>query len=697
MKKVLLLPACILWQISLVFCQKEGNVWHFGNGKAISFNSGAPIQLSTSAMQTFEGSATICDVNGNLLFYTNGGGRDPLTSGQSSGKIWNRNHAVMYDMGFTEGGGFSAAQSSVIIPKPGSPGRYYLFTMEEVEFNVGGAVATQPQGRGLSFFEIDMSLNGGLGGVANYTESILLPSYEGVCAVRHSNGSDYWILAHNNESGLAVVPVGATGVGTPTLFNLPSGTGGVIKASPDGRWVATNLPGPGYLLCQFDPSGGVISNPLVLPQPFNGSIASASFSPNSKRLFVIDDNQGLAYYDLSVPDINASRVEVATLPAGIANGQMQLGPDGKIYFIQNAFFLLETYLSAIVCPNSTPFVESKVFTFSTPGNDIFFGLPNFDDAIFRRDEDPPLLVNLGADRTLCGDEVIALDAGISNASYTWSNGAQTQSISVDAPGLYVVTVTTPGCGVGIDTVVVNAVNIQPNAGPDLLICRGESAQLQGSANGEISWTPADLVSDPNIPAPIFTGSNSAVLILSASSDGCTQQDTVQVTVSDLPTLTLLSKDTTIIAGKSVQLNATSNGTYQWIPSDGLSCTDCANPIATPLQTTTYILTVLNAAGCSETASVTITVNPPDCEPDVPNAFTPNGDMINDGFAPLGTAIESYQLAVFNRWGKVVYEGNGPWDGRFSNEDAPADVYAFRMSILICGKELTYDGDVTVIR
>ena len=342
-------------------------------------------------------------------------------------------------------------------------------------------------------------------------------------------------------------------------------------------------------------------------------------------------------------------------------------------------------------------MEPRIFTFATAADSPFFGLPNFDDAIFRRDQDPPLLVDLGADQGLCGEETISLNAGISNATYAWSNGAQSQSINVSTPGLYAVTVTAPGCGVGIDTILINEVNPEVNAGPDLLICRGESAQLQGSANGQISWSPADLVSDPNLVDPLFTGDSTALLVLSAEQDGCTEQDTVLVTVSDVPSLNLLSKDTTIIAGNPVQLNATGSGTYEWIPAEGLSCTDCPNPIATPEQTTTYLLVLSNAAGCSETASVTITVNPPDCEPDVPNAFTPNGDMINDGFAPLGTAIESYQLAVFNRWGKLVYEGSSPWDGRFSNQDAPADVYAFRVSILICGKELTYDGDVTVIR
>ncbi len=136
--------------------QKEGNVWHFGQGAALDFNSGTATISTPSSIWTFEGSASIADANGNLLFYSNGGGRDPILSGQESGKIWNRNHEVMYDMGNTEGGGFSSAQSAVIVPKPGVPNHYLLFTMEEVEFDVGGSVPGQPLGRGLSYFENDM-------------------------------------------------------------------------------------------------------------------------------------------------------------------------------------------------------------------------------------------------------------------------------------------------------------------------------------------------------------------------------------------------------------------------------------------------------------------------------------------------------------------------------------------------------------
>ncbi len=642
--------------------QKEGTVWHFGQGAALDFNSGTAVITTPSAMRTFEGSASIADANGNLLFYTNGGGRDPILSGQSSGKIWNRNHQVMYDMGNTEGGGFSAAQSSVIVPKPGASGKYFLFTMEELEFDVGGSVPGQPQGRGLSYFEIDMALNGGLGGVSAYSGMVYTQTYEGLCTVRHANGSDCWILVHqSNGTGLAVFPVTAAGLGIPAFYATGGGSSADIKASPDGQWVSSGSIG-GQNLLRFDPATGILSSPLVLGNQAN---RSAEFSPNSKRLFILNSTNQVQYYDLTSPNINASLTTVATVPSdGIINGQMQLAPDGEIYFTQTAFFTQSVLLSTIVCPNTAPFLNLKKFSFPFGADGFFFGLPNFDNALFKKDQDPPLPLNLIKDQNLCGMDTLLLDPGIANAIYQWSTGAQTQTLSVTNPGTFIVTVTAAGCGVAIDTIEVQQVGtLTVNAGPDQIICASNLIPLNGSGNGAFSWSPDTLVSNPAIANPIFTGDSDAQLVLTVSQGNCMVQDTLNLTVLESPVASAQPTDSTLLSGESVQLSGTGIGTIAWSPADDLSCVNCLNPIATPDSTTTYILSITNNQGCTDTAQVLLRVTPPDCEPDIPNAFTPNGDGANDRFQPIGKSIESYDLTIYTRWGQKIYQENTPWDGR----------------------------------
>lgn len=696
MKYVYLLATLVLVS-NVTLAQKEGNIWHFGLGAALDFNSGTSVPTTPSAMMSFEGSASIADANGNLLFYSNGGGRDPILSGQSSGKIWNRNHEVMYDMGNTEGGGFSAAQSAVIIPKPGTPNHYYLFTMEELEFDVGGVVPGQPQGRGLSYFEIDMSLNGGLGGVSAYNGMIYVPTYEGLCAIRHSNGSDYWILVHRSDgSGLAIFSVTAAGVNLYAFQPVPSGSSSVIKASPDGRWISTGSLA-GQTLIRFDPGVGLLGVQFLLG---NLAARSAEFSSTSQRLFVLNGNDDLVYYDLNSPDIPASETPVATVPsAGIINAQMQLGPDGEIYFVQNSLLDQIVYLSSIVCLNTTPFVNLKKHAFPFSDGLFFFGLPNFDNGIFKKDAEPPLIIELGDQLSLCGPDTLVLNTGIYDALYQWSNGETTQTLSVSSPGIYAVTVTAAGCGIAIDSVEIQQVELLTvNAGTDTSICEGQAFQLNGSGNGNFLWSPDSLVSNPGIGNPNFIGTESASLVLRIETQGCSVQDTLNITVNENPVASAFPADTTIQAGASVLLNGLGNGTASWSPENGLSCINCLSPLATPEDSTLYIFTLQNDAGCIDTAQVWIRVIPPDCMPEIPNAFTPNGDGANDVFQPVGASIDAFVLRIYNRWGQLVFSGNAPWDGRGNGlVEAASDVYVYRLTIQLCGQSLISDGEVTLLR
>lgn len=684
MKKQLTVIVLLAAFAGAVNAQKEGNIWHFGEGFALDFNSGAPVITAPSAMSTFEGCASIADADGNLLFYTNGGGRDPILSGQSSGKIWNRNHDVLYDMGNTEGGGLSAAQSSVIIPRPGAPGRYYLFTMEEIEFYIGGDVPGQPQGRGLSYFEIDMAQNGGLGGVVDYTPMILVPSYEGLCAVRHQNGSDYWIIVHNDNLGMSVFPVTAAGVGVPTLYNIIES--GIIKGSPDGKWICSSNG-----IYPFDNQTGAISNAGLQ----YADISAYEFSPDGKRLFFYQSsNQQFGYFDLTAADIIGSSVAFEQLSLNI--GQMQVAADGNIYFIELDFFSAPVALSVIRCPNGAPFLDRKVFVFNT--SDFFLGLPNFDNAIFRRDgASETLNVDLGADLTLCENQVIRIGTGIGGGDYTWSNGAVTDTIEITAPGSYAVTVTAPGCAVGADTLLVSASPLVLNAGADQTACTGAQIALQAVTNGVFSWSPADLVADPAASATQFVGDTSAALTATAVLGDCILFDTLFINLLPAPLATVQPGDTTIEVGESVVLTGAGIGAYSWTPAAGLSCSDCPDPTATPDSTTTYQLLVVNSNGCADSVRVTVNVTPPDCSVFLPNAFTPNGDSVNDSFQLPGKNVELRSLAVYNRWGQEVYRGNSPWDGRIADLDAPSDVYVYAAEILVCGEYKKQSGEITLIR
>ena len=121
--------------------QQETAIWYFGEGAGLDFNSGAPVPLTDGALVTQEGGASIADATGNLLFYTDGS------------TIWNRNHAQMPN-GTRLRGHASSTQSAIIVPSPGDPNIYYVFTVF-VQGNPGG----------LRYNIVDMTLDGGLGDI----------------------------------------------------------------------------------------------------------------------------------------------------------------------------------------------------------------------------------------------------------------------------------------------------------------------------------------------------------------------------------------------------------------------------------------------------------------------------------------------------------------------------------------------------
>ena len=463
MKKYLIWFCSLLTSIC-VFAQKEANVWHFGIGNSLDFNSGSPVQTSGSQMYTNEGCTSYCDENGNLLFYSNGGGRLPV-SGQDGGKIWNKNNQVMYDMQGTEGGGWSAAQSSVVVPSPGEPNVYYLFTMEELEFDGDGVVPSEPNGRGLRYFKIDMSLNGGLGDVVEADVQVYDYSYEGICAIRHSNGTDYWILINQDTSGIGVYSVTQNGVQLAGVYPYPvfySGFG-IIKSSPTQSGVGApccNKVMTSAGLYDFNLSTGVLT--------FESDLGAASptyfeFSPNGFYLYasIFDPNtfaSNLVQYNVFAPSQTGQTVEsTAQVIVQNFNGlYMQLASDGKIYFTEQSFGFT-TLLGTINCPNtSDPTVSSGVLSF--PNDPIlsigFYSLPNFPSWIFYNNYEAQ--IQFGPDTVyLCQGDTLLLNAG-EGTSWSWGGDASTntsQFFTVTSPGIFSATVTST-CGLGSDQIVV---------------------------------------------------------------------------------------------------------------------------------------------------------------------------------------------------------------------------------------------------
>ncbi len=162
-------------------------------------------------------------------------------------------------------------------------------------------------------------------------------------------------------------------------------------------------------------------------------------------------------------------------------------------------------------------------------------------------------------------------------------------------------------------------------------------------------------------------------------NGCSYSTTEQVVVSPSPTVAT-GPDLYELQGGQLTIPAAATGdnlTYQWTPSTGLDHDNILTPVATPAVTTTYKLVATNPEGCTAAAEITVNVLP---APVIPNAFTPNGDGINDTWdIKYLNTYPGCTVEVFNRWGQKLYSSNGypvPWDGSYKGAALPVGTYYY---------------------
>jgi len=723
-----------------VSAQKEAAIWYFGDKAGLDFGGGTPINLAPSAMNTPEGSASISDKDGVLLFYTNGE------------VIWNRKHEIM-DNGTGLNGNTSSTQSSLIVPHPGNDSLYYVFC---VDYHGGS--------KGITYSIVNIKPNNGLGRVTQKNRILAGLTTEKITAVLHCNNKDVWVTVRLwksnffysfliNKNGLDPDPVISS---TPNnLDGQEWGTLGSMKISPNStRIAAAHGWSVNYIeLGNFNRLTGEITNTIrlsVSPPGYSGFETGpygVEFSPDSRFLYVYCAYGGsksqIYQFDLNNPtvaDIMNSRQLITELNYAYA-GSLQLGPDQKIY-VTNSF---DSSLSVINQPNNPFPLCDFQFAQHKLNSKCALGLPNFIPTYFDPNYAPSDFSSTGCSTRNINFQLRSFSDVVS-ARWNFGDpgsGANNTSTSLapshvyPANGFYDVTlILTRSCSIDTVRKRVYAGNLPVDLPPTGSGCNGDSLFLSVPFYADVKYRWS-------------TGSRSNTTSITTSgrywvtaTAGCVFTDSTDISFFDKPVFNL-GPDQIVCTGQQILLDPGIAGMgYQW--SNGASSQAInVNAIGS------YWLTMTNSANCSWSDTIlimdkpfppvylgndtliceteqltlspkisqaglnylwqdgskgtkitvkqsgvyhvqvsdnctvkrdTILVSFKTCPMGVPNAFSPNGDRTNEVFrAKYGVGVIKYLMRIYNRFGQMVYETSDQlkgWDGTLNGKPQPMGTYVW---------------------
>lgn len=729
------------------FCvqaQKEDRVWAYGNASGIDFNT-TPATFFTTSSENYHhysgaGSASICDKEGRLLFYTNGT------------KVWDGSGAIMpggillsgFPMGpvSSEYGIFLLQQSAAIAADPSDRNRYYVFHTWRKMMANGDFLSDTCS---LFYSVVDMSLNNGKGAVVSSMKKIKIDDQiTGALTVVRGDNCNVWVITHSisgntfkayelTVNGLNTTPV-LSQVGLPTpppyyydnnpyLFRWFETS---VRVSPDRKKLvhtgnqgsdAFGNSGPSFLqLLDFNAATGQLQNPITLANlPENTrSVRDACFSPGSSKLYYAWNFPcigcgSVSQFDLSLPTPAAIIASESYISGGTAVAyNIKTAPDGRIYIgkgynfsgpyapaMQGLYYIQQPELAGPACQFINNDLQFQSFDSRTGP------FPN-ENAVLPRD-------TAAATHQIvaCGKDTLWLTPDPPANHIQWWDGTSAAQKAITEPGTYILSYQ-QGCTDHLDTFVVRF--------QQLPVVTWDSATCKDPATASAYATPRD-----NSPVT-FTWKKEQELLRSGESTagdtirglspgdysvrmvtttGC--DTTIRFTIAPYPEtlLTVTPENAKIKYGDSIQLQADGAIFYAWWPSGTVSNDTLPDPYVRPLKPTVYTVLGLNAYGCRNTARVNIDIDY-QMPVFIPNAFSPNGDGTNDVFR-LGNI--SYQklaaFKIFNRWGQQLFETMDPnkgWDGTQQGKPCNTDTYYYLVIINYPdGASKTFKGDLTLIR
>lgn len=317
----------------------------------------------------------------------------------------------------------------------------------------------------------------------------------------------------------------------------------------------------------------------------------------------------------------------------------------------------------------------------------------------------------GADQNLCKGDTTSLLA-VGGTSYVWSptNGLSDPTVAnpkafPTVTTNYIVTAigTNPLCHDN-DTVLVNVVpNLVGSAGTDTTVCPGKPVQLWADGGDFYDWEPTTYL-DYNLTASPLSSPATTTTYTVVVRNVYNCKDTIEVTVNVFPDPTItINQPYEIFSGESAQLFAHGGvgSSYSWEPDDKMADANVYNPLVAPDSSTTYYVVITTSDGCLYTESTRVDVSYESLIA-MPNAFTPNGDGLNEDLKIIyrgPVTLKSFN--VMNRWGNIVFSTSDideGWNGKIQGKDAEIGTYVYVIEATDGnGQHLSRHGNFILLR
>jgi gliding motility-associated-like protein len=297
-------------------------------------------------------------------------------------------------------------------------------------------------------------------------------------------------------------------------------------------------------------------------------------------------------------------------------------------------------------------------------------------------------VNLGLDKKICKEETVTLDAGNADASILWSDLSAEQIRTVSAPGTFSVKVTNALSCSAVDSITFDTFTSPVVAlGDDSFVCAGQTFTVDaGNQFSSYLWQDGSTLA-------FYNATTSGTYIVAVKdANNCSATDSMLLSVKALPYVNWAAVKRTC-EPDLILTPGTQYISYMW--HDG-----SVDSVFQATEYGTYSVTFTDENNCSNTATTEL-INTCPGQLFVPNAFTPNGDGMNDFFIPVYKNVKSIHFTIYDRWGLKMFETedmNKGWNGRNSSSTFSSDVYVYK--VIYVGMDdhtLMQSGNVTLLK